>query len=672
MINCLDKSVAELIAAGEVVERPASVAKELIENAIDAGAGQIVVEVKNGGMTFLRVTDNGCGFFPEDVPLAFLRHATSKVRDAGDLDAIRTMGFRGEALASVAAVAKVELLTRRRGQTMGTRYRIEGGEERENAEAGCPEGSTVLVRELFYNTPARLKFLKKDTSESNAVANAVEKIALAYPGIAFQFIRDGERRLSTPGDGKLLSAVYAVYGREFAAGLIPVDYEMNGYRVQGYISCTHAARANRSMQTFYVNRRYIKSRTCTAALEEGYKHALMVGKFPACVLDLTVSPELVDVNVHPAKIEVRFQNEKNIFDLIYFGVRSALSAQDGPVEAKLPQAAPAKSFAAPAAPVQQSISAREYRERFAGETSEKTPGLSTKIAAPAASRSAILSGGEGLSFSEARQPYLSGAEAPSVVLRKKIDIEVEEPPKPPLRPGSFEGPKRQPAGEEFPQERQAAPEPSSSGQQPAGGLPPREAPGEMPPKGLFREPRYIGEVFHTYILLEDGDSLIAVDKHAAHERVLYNRLKSGAGREYCQQLLVPVSAALSKEEYDAALTHRELLARCGFETEDFGGSLLIRTAPMWVESGEAALVVSEICGSLCEGKADVTPEKLDWLYHNIACRSAVKGGDSSSREELEEIVRLLREDPEIRHCPHGRPVCIVFSRRDFEKQFGRA
>ncbi|MDD2956001.1 MAG: DNA mismatch repair endonuclease MutL, partial [Oscillospiraceae bacterium] len=587
IINRLDKSVAELIAAGEVVERPASVAKELIENAIDAGATQIVVEIKNGGMTFLRITDNGCGFYPEDVPLAFLRHATSKVKAAGDLDAIRTMGFRGEALASVAAVARVELLTRREDAVVGIRYRIEGGEEQENVEAGCPCGTTILVRDLFYNTPARLKFLKKDVSEANAVANVVEKIALAYPGVAFQFIRDGERKLSTPGDEKLISAVYSVYGREFAAGLIPVDYEMGGMRASGYISRPHVARPNRSLQTFYVNRRYIKSRTCMVSLEEGYKHAIMVGKFPACVLDLTIAPELVDVNVHPAKVEVRFQNEKDIFNLVYFAVKSALSTGDRPVEATVK--APVRDFApALTPPVQQTITAREYRERFLEPEKEKTSGVSTPKPQNRPVSGGTLSVEAPGGLAQERQPYLlySSPEAPTISLRRKIDVEVEEPQEP-VHPPKEKAPSLDVE--------------ESMGQAQGEPLPPQEEAASLT-QGFFRDPHYIGEAFKTYILLEDGDELIAVDKHAAHERVLFNRMKSGKTEQYCQTLLTPVNAALSREEYDAALRHRGVLARCGFETEDFGGSLLVRTAPMWVEHGEILSVVSEICASLADGR----------------------------------------------------------------------
>ena len=367
IIHVLDKTVAELIAAGEVVERPSSAVKELIENAIDAKASAITVEIKNGGMSFIRVTDDGCGFFPEDVKNAFLRHATSKVKSAEDLDEIRTMGFRGEALASIAAVAKVELLSRRKDAVEGVRYRIEASQEIVCEPAGCPAGTTIVVQDLFYNTPARLKFLKKDVSEANAVSAIVEKIALAYPKISFSLVRDGQQKLHTPGDGQLLSAIYSVFGRDFASGLLPVDYQSEGLAVKGFVSKPHAARANRSMQNFYVNHRYVKSRTCAAALEESYKHSIMTGKFPACVLDLQIPPQSVDVNVHPAKIEVRFEREKPVFDLLYFAVKNALRAADLTVEGHFGKSQAFMSGPADTKLEKERMSAEEFKNLFSKE-----------------------------------------------------------------------------------------------------------------------------------------------------------------------------------------------------------------------------------------------------------------------------------------------------------------
>ncbi|MDD3192294.1 MAG: DNA mismatch repair endonuclease MutL [Oscillospiraceae bacterium] len=678
IIHVLDKSVAELIAAGEVVERPSSAIKELVENAIDAGATAITVEIQKGGMSFMRVTDNGCGFYPEDVKNAFLRHATSKVRSAGDLDAISTMGFRGEALASISAVARVELLSRREDAVEGIRYAIDASEEVAYEAAGCPVGTTIVVRDLFYNTPARLKFLKKDVSEANAVAGIVEKIALVYPEISFRLIRDGEEKLHTPGDGQQLSAIYAIFGREFAAGLLPVDYTMNGFSLKGFVSKPHKARANRSMQNFYVNRRYVKSRTCAVALEEGFKHSMMVGRFPACVLDVHLPPHSVDVNVHPAKIEVRFENEKPIFDLVYFGVKNALQAGDITVEGSLEK--PRQK------PVQQRMSAEEFRSAFGGEEKEKTadPALMHTAAGAGSTREKVGqqqppfpgraledSSGKWLSFDTGipsqkpadNLPFEKKVYSPDLWGKNlSLDVEVEDA----LLPN------RQKGGPEEMDAAGAAILPDQAIASPAATAQSLEQQEFLPPSQAYEDLAYLGELFHTYILFEGKARLVLVDKHAAHERILYNQLKAGKTEQFMQNLLSPVAVLLSQEEYSAALEHLDVLLECGFEAEDFGGgSLLVRSAPMWLENAQIEETVNEICGYLSQGKQDVSPEHLDWLYHNISCRAAVKGGDRSTPEELQEILRLMREDGTVFHCPHGRPVAVILTKKEIEKQFGR-
>lgn len=662
-IRVLEKQVAELIAAGEVVDRPSSVIKELVENAVDAGATVITVEIRRGGITFMRVTDNGCGIAAEDVPTAFLRHATSKVNQEDDLNSIATLGFRGEALASISAVAHVELLTRTARAVAGVRYTCGGGEEPTLEEAGCPEGTTILVRDLFYNTPARMKFLKKDSTEGNSVAGILDKLALSHPEISVRFIRDGKEQLHTPGDGKLSSTIYAVYGREFSSALIPVNYELGHVKVQGYISAPTSSRPNRSMQNFFINGRYIRSRTAMAALEEAYKGSIMVGKFPACVLHMHLSFSAVDVNVHPAKLEVRFVNERPIFDAVYHGVKSALHAGDKPkvMEWKQPQVNPY-------APV------LERKEQLRMELPPQRPSQPAKPSAsqplvdPAASPRAIRpqerpsepsTGPVILRDSAVPAKDFSGF---SGYLERVLDAAPQpEPNTPVLR--VLETPS-QPQAEPILAETPEAPP-----------LPVEEAPTAPVPKAPLREfhSRVIGEAFGTYLIVEySQEELMFIDKHAAHERLLYERLKrENAGGE-AQTLLEPVTVTLDKDEYSAVLSHLEDFSQAGFEVEDFGaGTVLVRSAPLLLNGQDAAESVMEIAGYLASMKNRMTTEHLDWVYHNVACRAAMKAGDSITREEMISLARELEENPDVRYCPHGRPVYILLRRRDVERQFGR-
>lgn len=654
-IHVLKKQVAELIAAGEVVDRPSSVVKELLENAVDAGSTAVTVEIQHGGVSYLRITDNGCGIAREDVPTAFLRHATSKVNSPEDLEGIGTLGFRGEALASIAAVARVELLTRVGDVLEGTRYVIAGGEEEECTEAGCPAGTTIVVRDLFFNTPARMKFLKKDVVEGNAVASVMDKIALSHPEISFRFVRDGKETLHTPGDGDLKSAIYAVYGREFTQGLIPVDYSYGGTSVKGYVSRPAAARPNRSMQNFFLNGRYVKSRTAMVALEEAFKGSLMVGKMPACVLHLTVSCRAVDVNVHPAKIEVRFVNEKPLFDCVYHGVKTALNQGDTPRVAQFPTARP-PVFAGVQPEVRQ-LSLSQRQESPAGDVEEQTSrredGPEPEISVPKLSRPFSPSGHGTVreSFAAARPIY-------------PAESEPEENPAPAA--DSEEAGQALPQADPQPEDMVPLPETPES----ESAVQAEQAPEpETQPEPSFR---LVGEAFGAYVILESGDDLIWIDKHAAHERMIYEKLKAERGDADCQLLLEPVSVTLEKNEYAAVLEARELCRKAGFEIDDFGaGTVLVRTAPLILEGEGIADAVMEMAGYLVRSKTDLTTEKLDWLYHNVACRAAIKAGDELSREELTALAAQLAAHPEIRYCPHGRPVSIVMRRRDLEKQFGR-
>ena len=611
-IHILDKQVAELIAAGEVVERPASVVKELTENSVDAGAEAVTVEIRNGGITYIRVTDNGCGIAREDVPAAFLRHATSKISGRDDLDGIATLGFRGEALASIAAVARVDLLTRTAEELAGTHSVLSEDMEPVCEDAGCAEGTTLVIRDLFYNTPARMKFLKKDSTEGNAIAAVIDRVALSHPEVSFRFLRDGREALHTPGDGKLKSAVYAVFGKEFTAGLLPVDYELGGVRVTGFVSKPAAARPNRSMQYFFINGRSVRSRTAAVALEEAFRGSLMAGKLPACVMYLSIPCSAVDVNVHPSKMEVRFVNEKPVFDAVYHGVKTALNQGDTPPVLALNRPEPA------VLPVSAPVKQMRFAER-------------EEVSHPAPAES----------FPNPAERYMVHDVKTDVFSVPRKDTPAEEPPAAASR-----------------EEVSAV----SAWEKPTEPIP--ETPEEKPE-------RLIGEAFSTYLILERGDELVFLDKHAAHERLLYEKLKAEAGKADRQMLLEPVPVTLDKNDYSAVLDSLELFAEAGFEVEDFGsGTVLVRSVPMILGGGDAAEAVMEMAGYLVSCKNDLTTEKLDWLYHNVACRAAVKAGDESSSAELCALAKCVEQE-DVRYCPHGRPVFFILKRKELERQMGR-
>lgn len=640
-IQVLDKKVAELIAAGEVVERPSSVIKELVENAVDAGASVITVEIRNGGIRYMRITDNGSGISREDVPTAFLRHATSKIMAQNDLEAIATLGFRGEALASIAAMSRMEMLTRTEAETVGSRYVI-NDDETFLEDAGCPVGTTIMVRDLFYNTPARMKFLKRDITEGNAVAGILDKIALSHPEISFRFIRDGKKLLHTPGDSKLLSAVYSVYGKQFSDTLIPVEYELGGVGVKGLVSLPTAGRGSRGMQSFFINGRFIKSRTAMAALEEAYKGSIMAGKFPACVLRLKLSFEAVDVNVHPAKLEVRFVNERPIFDAVYHAVKSALAAGDRKKEIQFTKPVPM-----PDAPVHKHENLMFEMDGPKERTIRPEPRPGPVAAVPPAAEFPA----QGLlKDAQARrsEPYFPAFQARSQI-ESVLDSEVRS--------------------EYHKEDKLCKQEP---------GIPEEKIPAADGPDRQKNEvsdfyTRLVGEAFDTYIILQYGsDALMVIDKHAAHERILYEKLKAEHMSCVAQTLLEPVMVTLSKEEYSAVLMNLAALEEAGFQTEDFGGgTVLVRSAPLLLEGVDVESAVMEIAGHLTSFKTDLTTEHLDWIYHNTACRAAIKGGNRSTDAELIALAKQLEENPDIRYCPHGRPVSMLIKKKDLEKQFGR-
>lgn len=700
VINVLDKHIAELIAAGEVVERPSSVIKELVENSIDAGAKNITVEIKNGGTTFMRVADDGCGIYRDDIKKAFLRHATSKVKTANDLDMISTLGFRGEALASISAVSRLQVITKNENEEIGSCYEIEGGDEISLEEAGCPTGTTFVIRDLFYNIPARSKFLKKDVAEGNAVSALMDKIVLSHPEVAFTFIRDGKQVLRTFGDGKLLSAIYSVFGKDFAKGLIPVDYTLDSVTVKGYISKPINSRPNRNMQNFFINGRFVKTRTGMAALEEAYKGSIMVGKFPSAVLQLTVPYEIIDVNVHPAKIEVRFINERPVFDAIYHAVKSALQQGDERKQIHFKENtafneikkvnpfnnAQAVFAKAENTPAEKPIKPIERIEPVL-KNSEPKPynpfdELDLKDEKP---KSVSI---DNLKMSDSSNPFdiysKQAIKRNSELENKKAEFskqKLEKAEQLILKATQQEEslPKQEITVDDLTAESTETPietEVSKEEVKPLKGISENKTDNNDALTELPKEQtklRFLGEAFNTYIIVEKNDNeVLIIDKHAAHERIIYEKLKADSGSANVQYLLTPITVTLDKIDYDAAVSNLDMFAKCSFDVEDFGnGTLLVRSAPQYLAATEIADCITEMSGYIASGKKDIYAEKMDWFYHNVSCRSAIKAGNKSTVQELMDIAWTLEKNPQIKYCPHGRPICIVMTKYEIEKQFGR-
>ena len=632
-IQKLSPHIANLIAAGEVVERPASVVKELIENAVDAGATQITVEARNGGMTFLRITDNGCGMAPEDAKVAFLRHATSKLRTEKDLDAIGTMGFRGEALAAIAAVSRIDLLTKTADSLSGTSLHLEAGEILEESEAGCPDGTTIIVRDLFYNTPARMAFMSSDTVEGGKVSAAVQLQALAHPEIAFRFIREDKEVLSTPGTGRLQDTVYCIYGKT-SGQMIPVDSQWEGYRVTGFVSRPTDARPSRALQTFFVNDRPVRSRILVSALEEAYRNRLLQGRFPGCVLHLTLPLSAVDVNVHPAKTEVKFLNEKAAFHCIHYGVLSALNkAEDRPAVRFTPAperpAAPAPKPEAKPAPKQESF--------FRTMTPEEFKQFSTAV-------------------KEAPKPSPKAAFATAAA--------IERATLPPMRETVI-----------LPAVHTAPPTPPVPPMPPVPPTPEAEAVMEqteliMP---AVQPWRYVGELYNCYILVEQGEDAFFIDKHAAHERILFEKLKQKQEAISAQTLLSPVSCRLSPDNVAILLDNKAQMETLGFALEEFGDStLLVRQIPMELEEAQISDTLEQLAADLQRGRTERADTIRDELLHTVACKAAIKAGWQTSEEELMVLVKEVMSREDLKHCPHGRPICVSLSQKQLEKQFKRS
>ena len=652
-INLLDKSVYELIAAGEVIERPSSVIKELAENSIDAGAASITVEIKRGGISYLRVTDDGCGISHEDIPTAFMRHATSKVYTQDDLDSINTLGFRGEALASVCAVSRVELLTKQREDQLGSIYRIEAGEPVEYDRAGCADGTTIIIRDLFYNTPARLKFLKKDVTEGNYCASVIEKLALSHPGISFRFIRDGRQTMLSSGDGEYYSAVYAVFGKQFAAGLIPVENVYQNTAVTGYVSSPLFTRANRSMQNFFVNGRSVKSPLCCAALEEAFRNTIMVGKFPSCVLCVNTDPSQVDANIHPTKTVVRFTNEKIVFDAVYFAVKNALMGYDESREIKL-NTAPA--------------CAENIPQPERARTSEPLRTASAQVIEEPPKTMPIPSGRDAVIYpQEKREPpkFTLRQETPQPAQFTQPLPAAEQTYMPELVPAKKPEPRETPLadlpGFAFLSEKSFEKKPEPVPQEPT-----PEIPQERPKEQI----RVVGELFKTYIVCESTEGMILIDKHAAHERVNFERLKKGFDSS-AQLLMQPEEVYLTPEEFNGMSEYADKLAQVGIIMEFTDGKARVTGLPQMLDKVPPAEIVECIAKIVSQGNTNAEGELFDDMLHTVACKASIRGNEDNDILELQVLAQEVFNNPDIRYCPHGRPVMTQISRKQIERYFGR-
>ena len=655
-INQLDKSVYELIAAGEVIERPSSVIKELAENAIDAGAHIITVEIKRGGITYMRITDNGCGISYEDVPLAFQRHATSKVSTALDLESINTLGFRGEALASVAAVSRIEAITKRPEDELGTSYKIEGTVPVEYEHTGCADGTTIIIRDLFYNTPARLKFLKKDVTEGNYCANVIEKLALSHPDISFRFIRDGKQTLFTPGDAEYFNAIHAVFGKQFAAGMIPVDSIYRDIGVTGFVSSPLFTRSNRSMQNFFINGRSVKNPLCCAALEEAFRNSIMTGKFPACVLNVNLDPSLLDANISPAKTEVRFSNDKAVFDAVYYAVKNSLLGYDESREIILPKAGAA----------QDGISESEVTPADNVPDVPKNPTVS------------IPTGG---SVGVAPQPGPESKPDTDSLFRKPATFQYPAPEEkaeqtvlPDFEPPLVKAEKTSPAEtpiEELPgfaflskksfEKREEPPAEETEDTS----APSAEVPEAIP------DIRVIGELFKTYILCESGESLILIDKHAAHERINFERFKKERNTNV-QLLLEPKAVFLLPEAYEAVSSFSGQLESVGISLRfEDGGKVTVDGLPEPLAGCDPEDLLQSVAETLAQNNTNAEGVLFDEVLHTMACKASIRANEDQDISELAYLANIVLRDNDIRYCPHGRPVLTQISKKQIEKYFGR-
>lgn len=665
-IQKLSQHVADLIAAGEVVERPASVVKELVENAIDAGARCVTVEIQNGGMSLIRVTDDGCGIADEDAETAFLRHATSKIHEAEDLEALHTLGFRGEALAAIASVSKIDLLTKQAAAAFGTSLHLEAGRVTQHEESGCPDGTTILIRDLFYNTPARMKFMRRDSVEASNALSAVQKQALAHPEVAFRFLKDGAELLSTPGDGALATVIYTLFGRDEARTMVEVDGHWEKIAVSGFISRPTATRGTRGYQNFFVNGRFVRSKMLTTALEEAYRNQIMVGRFPACVLKITLPENQVDVNVHPAKTEVKFLREREIFDAVHYAALAALNRTPGRVEMQLPEKKRQPDDGVPSVGTPQQAA-------FGGSAASGAKGASagavqSPVARPAARQESFFRQMTAEEFKTLHSVLSNSAQVkPTQALVRDVltpcgsaaDRETAAPRMEDTAPQGAMAAEAQEAASPEPLAQRAASEDAADAQQTI-----------ALPQTPFR---VIGEVFHTYILIEQGGNLLFMDKHAAHERILFEKLRAQERVRMPQLLLTPYAVSLSQEESAVLLENQALLRELGYDFDDLGdGTLLVRQIPTEVELSDTQATLSEFAGTLLRGSRDHADALRDELLHTVACKAAIKAGYHTEPQERDALVREVLSREDLKYCPHGRPILVTLSEGKLRRQFGRS
>ena len=695
-ISVLDKSVYELIAAGEVIEKPASVIKEVIENSIDAGAKHITIEIKHGGIEFMRVADDGCGMSREDVPVAFLRHATSKINEKDDLDKIMTLGFRGEALASVAAVSKVSVLTKRKNDEIGTAYTIEGSVEKSIENAGCPDGTTIIIRELFYNVPARKKFLKKDVTEANAISFIVRKVALSHPEISFKLIRDNRMEFCSSGDGNLKSAMYAVYGKDFANDMIPVNYETEKVKVTGYTVKPLYSKSNRSFQNFFVDKRYVSSKLCSAALENAYDNLVMVGKFPACVIELSMPPTMLDVNIHPTKAQVRFSDEKAVSDAVYFAIKNALMQSNLIYDFQIPKAVPSRQWK------DNSVGKNtDFETLKIDENTEKKEKIELNILNKIKQAETEKSDSDDIivdipDFSKRKnseeniqksgvkteeksvEKLVTKAEKNEIPEEKKFSYNIEtgqiEEEKSENIPKTYENDIEEKVlqGESSNTENieilQKTVEKTAETEE----FKKKEEPIQNQVKKTEKDIIVLGEAFKNYILAQADNNLIIIDKHAAHERVLFEKLKKGVGKLDQQYLLTPVEMLLNVSEFDALYENSENLTDLGFVFNfDNKPFVKLEAVPSFVSELDFDEVITEIARNFMMNKHNPQTHYFDDMLHTMACKAAIKANDNNLTEELQYLTDEIFSDNTIRHCPHGRPVMFKISKYELEKQFKR-
>lgn len=695
-ISVLDKSVYELIAAGEVIEKPASVIKEVIENSIDAGAKHITIEIKHGGIEFMRVADDGCGMSREDVPVAFLRHATSKINEKDDLDKIMTLGFRGEALASVAAVSKVSVLTKRKNDEIGTAYTIEGSVEKSIENAGCPDGTTIIIRELFYNVPARKKFLKKEVTEANAISFIVRKVALSHSEISFKLIRDNRMEFCSSGDGNLKSAMYAVYGKDFANDMIPVNYETEKVKVTGYTVKPLYSKSNRSFQNFFVDKRYVSSKLCSAALENAYDNLVMVGKFPACVIELSMPPTMLDVNIHPTKAQVRFSDEKAVSDAVYFAIKNALMQSNLIYDFQIPKAVPSRQWK------DNSVGKNtDFETLKIDENTEKKEEIELNILNKIKQAETEKSDSDDIivdipDFSKRKnseeniqksgvkteeksvEKIVTKAEKNEISEEKKFSYNIEtgqiEEEKSENIPKTYENDieEKVSQGESSNTENieilQKTVEKTAETEE----FEKKEEPIQNQVKKTEKDIIVLGEAFKNYILAQADNNLIIIDKHAAHERVLFEKLKKGVGKLDQQYLLTPVEMLLNVSEFDALYENSENLTDLGFVFNfDNKPFVKLEAVPSFVSELDFDEIITEIARNFMMNKHNPQTHYFDDMLHTMACKAAIKANDNNLTEELQYLTDEIFSDNTIRHCPHGRPVMFKISKYELEKQFKR-